>query len=59
MKRGSEFATPQRSKAAVQRRLADARKELEQADKYHHQVINDDLDTAVARLRELVEAALA
>ena len=41
--------------ATIQRRLANARKELERANEYHEQVLNDDLSHAVARLSELVE----
>jgi guanylate kinase len=41
--------------ATIQRRLANARKELERASEYHTEVLNDDLATAVARLGELVE----
>jgi guanylate kinase len=49
-KRGTE------DEATIQRRLANARKELERAGEYHYQVINDDLAAAVARLGELVGA---
>lgn len=48
-KRGTE------NEAAIQRRLAAAREELTHAAEYDHQVINDDLDTAVAQLREIVD----
>src|SRR5262249_45960163 len=47
-KRGTE------DEAAVRRRLAAARGELEQAGKYDHQVVNDDLDAAVAQVRAIV-----
>jgi guanylate kinase len=40
--------------AAVARRLAAARRELERAGEYDYQVVNDDLDRAVAELRALV-----
>jgi guanylate kinase len=39
---------------AVQRRLAAARGELDHASEYDYQVINDELDAAVAKLREIV-----
>jgi guanylate kinase len=44
--------------AAIQRRLANARRELGQAGGYAYQVLNDDLGTAVARLREIVLESL-
>jgi len=47
-KRGTE------DEAAIQRRLAAAQGELAHAAEYDYQVINDDLDTAVARLAEIV-----
>src|SRR5262249_37753982 len=40
--------------ASIQRRLANARAELAHAPEYAYQVINDDLDTAVGQLREIV-----
>jgi guanylate kinase len=40
--------------AAIQRRLANARVELEHASEYDYQVINDDLDAAVRHLSEIV-----
>ena len=39
---------------AVQRRLAGARRELAQAGAYDYQVINDDLNAAVAQLRSIL-----
>jgi guanylate kinase len=39
---------------ALQRRLAAARGELAHAREYQHQVINDDLESAVADLRAIV-----
>jgi guanylate kinase len=42
------------TEAAIQRRLAGARRELEQAGDYDYQVINDDLETAVAEVRAIV-----
>jgi guanylate kinase len=47
-KRGTE------SEAAIQRRLAGARRELEHAGEYNYVVVNDDLETAVGQLREVV-----
>lgn len=38
----------------IQRRLATARHELTLATKYHHQLINDNLDHAIARLADLL-----
>jgi guanylate kinase len=45
--------------ASIQRRLANARKELQREREYQHQVINDDLESAVALLRNLIEAEFA
>jgi guanylate kinase len=42
------------SPEAVARRLETAREELTWADRYHYQVINDDLDEAAAELRRIV-----
>jgi guanylate kinase len=42
------------SEAALQRRLDGARRELERAADYHYQVINDNLETAVADVRAIV-----
>jgi guanylate kinase len=41
--------------AALRRRLAGARRELEHAPEYDYQVINDDLEAAVADLRAIVQ----
>lgn len=40
--------------AVIQKRLADARFEISQADKYAYRVVNDDLDLAVRQLQEIV-----
>jgi guanylate kinase len=40
--------------AAIQRRLATARRELDCAGEYAYQVINDELDVAVAQLRAII-----
>jgi guanylate kinase len=40
---------------AVQRRLGVARRELAEADRYQHQVINDTVDQAVARISQILE----
>ncbi len=42
------------SEEAMQRRLANAQRELARAGEYDFQVLNDDLDTAVAEVRALV-----
>lgn len=42
------------SEASLKRRLEGARSELARSDAYHYQVINDDLDRAVAELRGLL-----
>src|SRR5208282_436356 len=41
--------------AAIKRRLANAVHELERAGEYQFQVVNDDLDTAVAELYRIVQ----
>jgi guanylate kinase len=51
-KRGTE------DEAGIQRRLEGARAELSHANEYKHQVINDDLDSAVAQLREIIQQTL-
>jgi guanylate kinase len=40
--------------AAIQRRLARARLELDHAGEYDYQIVNDDLESAVTQLREVV-----
>jgi guanylate kinase len=45
--------TEQRDEIA--RRLRSALRELGRAEEFHHVVVNDDLDGAVARVRELVQ----
>jgi guanylate kinase len=42
------------SEAAMQRRLANARMELARAIEYDYQVINDDLEIALAQMREII-----
>jgi guanylate kinase len=42
------------SEAALQRRLQGARRELEHAGEYDYQVINDDLEAAVADVRAII-----
>jgi guanylate kinase len=46
------------SEAAITRRLATARRELERKGEFDHVVLNDDLEAAVARVRGLVAGAL-
>jgi guanylate kinase len=48
-KRGTE------TEEAIRRRLAGAQRELARAREYDYQIINDDLDKAVADLRGVVE----
>jgi guanylate kinase len=43
------------TEAEIQRRLAAARRELELAPEYNHQVVNDDLTRTVAEVREILE----
>lgn len=43
------------TEAVIQKRLANARRELARASEYDIQVVNDDLATAVAELRVLIE----
>ncbi len=40
--------------AAIQRRLANARREIELAERYDHQILNDELDRAVHELVSVV-----
>lgn len=42
------------SEAAIRQRLANAKGELAEAPKYRHQIVNDTLEHAVARLEEIV-----
>jgi guanylate kinase len=46
--RGSE------TEESIQRRLEGARAELAEAPRYDHQVINDDLEAALAALRRII-----
>jgi len=43
---------------SIQRRLQGAAHELAKADQYDHQIINDDLDAALARLKAIVAPLL-
>lgn len=43
------------SEPAIQKRLANARAELARAGEYDHQVINDDLETALASMRAILK----
>lgn len=47
----------QDSPEAIARRLAEAERELAQAGLYDHVVVNDDLERALARVREILEDA--
>jgi guanylate kinase len=42
------------TEAAIQRRLEGARRELARAGEYDYQVVNDDLDQAVAELEAII-----
>lgn len=61
--RTSDFATLEsrlrrrhtETEQTLQRRLQNARGELARADEYNYQVVNDDLDTALASLREIID----
>jgi guanylate kinase len=45
------------TEAGIARRLATARRELERQGEYEHVVINDDLNTAAAQFRQIIEGA--
>ena len=42
------------SEAAIQKRLTNARAEIVRAGEYNHQVINDDLESALANMRAIL-----
>ena len=42
--------------ATIQRRLADAQKDLEHAAEFDYWIVNDDFDTALGELCEIVKA---
>ena len=42
------------STEVIEQRLANAEQEMSRADEYEYQVVNDDLDTAVSRLINIV-----
>lgn len=42
------------SEEVIQRRLANARRELQSAPRYRHQVVNDDLDRAVQQITNII-----
>jgi guanylate kinase len=44
---------------AIERRVAGARRELERIGEYQYQVVNDDLNTAVADLQQIVRRSFA
>ena len=44
------------SEDAIARRLEVARRELDSADQYQHQVINDDVDRAVAEIYDILRS---
>jgi guanylate kinase len=46
------------TEGAIRRRLATAARELDHAGEYDHQVVNDDLDSAVAQLGDIVKRHL-
>lgn len=43
------------SEEVIQKRLATARRELSQADRYKYQVVNDDLDRAVHEICDILQ----
>jgi guanylate kinase len=43
---------------AIQRRLANARKEMEQSKEFDHIIVNDTLDQAYAEIKEIVSGRL-
>jgi guanylate kinase len=43
------------TEAVLERRLEEARRELAFADRYRHQVCNDDIEQALAELREILK----
>ena len=43
------------SEEVIQRRLQTARRELEMADRYRYQVINDDLDRATSEIVHILK----
>jgi len=43
------------SEEVIQKRLATARRELAQADRYKYQVVNDDLDRAVEEIQHILQ----
>lgn len=47
------------SEEVIQRRLQTARNELKFADRYRHQVVNDNLDRAVAEIIDILTASEA
>ena len=44
------------SEAVIRRRLATAEKELQQANRYRYVVVNDQLETAVSEISEILKA---
>lgn len=44
------------SEEVIQRRLQTARRELEMADRYRYQVVNDDLDRATAEIVQILKS---
>ena len=45
------------TEAAIQKRLQGARRELARAPEYDYEVINDDLETALAKLKDIIYSA--
>lgn len=43
--------------ATIQKRLAEAKAELERAENFDYKIVNDDLDNAISKLEEVIQNA--